>query len=136
MLITKMIKVCTDNLSRLCHSSRSKIVSGRMRIWSVMYGRLLGYGFIAARRLELSDQLRSGHPRVGTLQQDRDVTATHLRNRFQPATVSAGTIPRLRRISPGTVRNHFREHALCARRPTLRPYTVLNLVIFKRLAPC
>ena len=43
---------------------------------------------------------------------------THLWNIFQPATVTSGTIPGLRRISSGTVQNCLHEQSLCARRPT------------------
>ena len=44
-----------------------------------------------------------------------------MRNRFQPATVTAGTIIGLRTIRSGTVRNRLREQGLRARRPAVRP---------------
>ena len=45
---------------------------------------------------------------------------THLRNRFQTASVTARTIPGLRRIHPRTVRNRLPEHYIHPRRPCVR----------------
>ena len=99
--------------------------------------RLLGCGCTATKRLGsfLTDPaVRS--PRRTTRQQDRyyietSVIVTHLRNRFQPATVTAGTVPGLGRIRsglPGTV--------CVTNKPTSKTscyssHTTLNLVIFQ-----
>ena len=56
-----------------------------------------------------SDRPRSGRPRVTSQRQDQYIRVTHLRNRFQTASVTARTIPGLRRIHPRTVRNRLRE---------------------------
>ena len=49
--------------------------------------------------------------------QDQYIRVTHLHNRFQTASVTAWTIPGLRRIHPRTVLNHLREHHICPHRP-------------------
>ena len=64
-----------------------------------------------------SDRPRSGRPRVTSQRQDQYIRVTHLRNRFQTASVTARTIPGLRRIHPRTVRNPLREHHIRPRRP-------------------
>ena len=51
----------------------------------------------------VSDLPRVGCPRLTTWQQNRYVTLTHLQSRFQLATVTASTIPGLRKISSGTI---------------------------------
>ena len=68
----------------------------------------------------VADLQRSGRPRVTTPQQDRFIVVRHLRNRFQPSTVTARTIRGLRRITSNTVRNRLRERGLRARRPARR----------------
>ncbi|KAK7116251.1 hypothetical protein V1264_001967 [Littorina saxatilis] len=55
------------------------------------------------------DLPRQGRPRVTNPQQDRFIRVQHLRNRFHPATVTARTIPGLRRICP-RVMNRLKEH--------------------------
>ena len=55
----------------------------------------------------VSDPPRSARPRVTTQHQDRYITVTHRRSRFQPATVTAGTVPGLKRMSSGTVPEPF-----------------------------
>ena len=67
-----------------------------------------------------SDRPRSGRPRVTSQRRDQYIRVTHLRNRFQTASVTARTIPGLRRIHPTTVRNRLREHHICPRRPCVR----------------
>ena len=64
----------------------------------------------------VADLQRSGRPRVTTPQQDRFIILRHLWNRFQPSTVTARTIPGLRRITS----NRLRERGLRARRPARR----------------
>ena len=62
----------------------------------------------------VSDLPRTWSPRKTTRQQDCSITLTHMRNfRCQPATVTAGTILRLRRICSGTIRNRLREKRVC-----------------------
>ena len=73
----------------------------------------------------VADLQRSGRPRVTTPQQDRFIVLRHLRNRFQPSTVTARTIPGLRRITSNTVRNRLGERGLRARR-TARRLTLLQ----------
>lgn len=63
----------------------------------------------------------SGRPWVMSHQQDNHIRLTHLRNRFQTATLTARSIPGLRPISPRTVRNHLCEFNICPRRPAIRP---------------
>ena len=67
-----------------------------------------------------SDRPRSGRPRVTSQGQDQYIRVTHLRNRFQTASVTARTIPGLRRIHPRTVRNRLRQHHIRPRRPCVR----------------
>ena len=62
-----------------------------------------------------NDLPRRGRPRVTARGQDRYITNTHLRNRFQTATATAGL--HNNRISAQTVRNGLRENGLHARRP-------------------
>src|ERR1700729_3476231 len=54
-------------------------------------------------------------------EQDVYIVLSHLRNRRLPATITAGTIPGLRRISSDTVRRRLRESGLRARHPAIRP---------------
>ena len=70
------------------------------------------------------DRPRSGRPRVTSRRQDNFIRTTHLRNRFQPASVTSRSIPRLRRISPRTVRNRLREARIRPRRPAIRPVSL------------
>lgn len=67
------------------------------------------------------DLPRSGRPRVTSVRQDNHIRLMHLRNRLQPATLTARTIPGLRPISSRTVRNRLREHNIRPRRPAIRP---------------
>ena len=67
-----------------------------------------------------SDRPRPGRPRVTSQRQDQYIRVTHLRNRFQMASVTARTIPGLRRIRPRTVHNRLREHHIRLRRPCVR----------------
>ena len=50
-----------------------------------------------------SDRPLSGRPHVTSQRQDQYIRVKHLRNRFQTASVTARTIPGLRRIHPRTV---------------------------------
>lgn len=65
------------------------------------------------------DAPRSGRPKATTPRQDRMITLTHLRNRFQPATVTA----RQFHVSGQTIRNRLRSNRrkIRARRPYKRP---------------
>ena len=67
------------------------------------------------------DQPRSGRPRVTTRRQDNHIRLVHLRNRFRTSSLTACSIPGLRRISSRTVRNRLRELNIRARRPAIRP---------------
>ena len=67
------------------------------------------------------DRPRSGRPRVTTPRQDNWIRTTHLRNRFQPATITARTIPGLRRLSAQTIRRRLRHFGIVPRRPARRP---------------
>ena len=67
------------------------------------------------------DRPRSGRPRVTSHQQDNYIRLTHLRNRFQTASLTSRNIPGLRNIHPRTVRNRLREHGIRPRRPAIRP---------------
>ena len=69
----------------------------------------------------VADLPRRGSPRVTSARQDRYIVSSHLRNRLLPATITAGNIPGLRRISADTVRRRLRENNLRARRPAVRP---------------
>ena len=60
---------------------------------------------------------RSGRPRVTTQAQDRYIRVTHLRNRFQSASVTARALPGDRHISAQTVRNRLHTAGLHAYRP-------------------
>lgn len=75
------------------------------------------------------DPPRSARPRVTTQHQDRYITVTHRRNRFLPATVTAGTVPGLKRMSSGTIRNRLKEQGQRARLPAVRPHTVLSFFL-------
>ena len=72
------------------------------------------------------DHPRSGRPRVTNNRQDNWIRTTHLRNRFQPATVTARSIPGLRRTSSQTVRRRLRCAGIVARRPARRPILTGN----------
>ena len=65
------------------------------------------------------DAPRSGRPKATTPRQDRMITLTHLRNRFQPATVTA----RQFHVSGQTIRNRLRRNRrkIRARRPYRGP---------------
>ena len=65
------------------------------------------------------DRSRGGRPRVTTHDQERYIRNTHLRNRFQTATITAAKThcTHNNSISAQTVRNHLREGGLSARRP-------------------
>ena len=62
---------------------------------------------MTALRFETKDET-SDIPGLPAGTQDRYITLTHLRNRFQPTTVTAGTIPDLRSI----ICNRLREQGL------------------------
>ena len=70
---------------------------------------------------QVRDRPRSGQPPVTTRRQDNWIRQVHLRNRFQPASTTAATIPGLRRISAQTVRRRLRRFGIVARRPARRP---------------
>lgn len=78
------------------------------------------------QRGNVRDLPRPGRPRVTSIRQDNYIRLTHLRNRFQPATLTARTIPGLRPISGRTVRNRLREHSITPRRPAIRPTLLLR----------
>ena len=65
----------------------------------------------------VQDRQRSGRPRVTSRRQDNYIRTSHLRNRFQSASLTARSIPGHRRISPRTVRNRLREANIRPRRP-------------------
>ena len=67
-----------------------------------------------------SDRPRSGRPHVTSQMQDQYIRVTHLRNRFQRASVTARTILGLHHIHPRTVRNRLLEHHIRPRRPCVR----------------
>lgn len=67
------------------------------------------------------DQPRTGRPRVTSQRQDNHIRLVHLRNRFQTSSLTARTIPGLRRISSRTIRNRLRRHNIRPRRPAIRP---------------
>ena len=81
------------------------------------------------------DRQRSGRPRVTSRRQDNYIRTSHLRNRFQSASLTARSIPGHRRISPRTVRNRLREANIRPRRPAIRP-TLLQRHRVARLAWC
>ena len=68
-----------------------------------------------------SEVPRSGRPRVTSIRLDNHIRLIHLRNRFQPAALTARTIPGLRPIRSRTVRNRLCEHNIHPRRPAIRP---------------
>jgi len=80
-----------------------------------------------AKRFEatgsVSDRPRPGRSRVTTPNQDRMIVLQHLRDRFQPATVTAAVTPGLHnpRISADTVRRRLRSQGLQAQRPVRGP---------------
>ena len=67
-----------------------------------------------------SDRPRFGRPCVTSQRQDQYIIVTHLRNRFETASVTTRTIPELCRIHPRTVRNILREHHIRPRPPCVR----------------
>ena len=67
------------------------------------------------------DRPRSGRPRVTSNRQDTYIRVVRLRDRLRTATLTARSIPGLRRINPRTVRNRLRERGIRPRRPALRP---------------
>lgn len=67
------------------------------------------------------DRPRPGRPRVTSRRQDNHIRLVHLRNRFQSSSLTARTIPGLRRISSRTVRNRLRQRNIRPRRPAVRP---------------
>ena len=60
------------------------------------------------------DWPRSGRPRVTSIRQDTFIRVVHLRERLRTASLTARSIPGLRRISPQTVRKRLRA-------PGIRP---------------
>lgn len=90
---------------------RFNVQRSTLRVW---WARFQGTGSV-------SDLPGRGRGRVTTARQDRFILLTHLRNRFQPATVTAREIPGARRISDSTVRRRLRENDLQCRRPAVRP---------------
>ena len=67
------------------------------------------------------DRPRSGRPRVRSNRQDMYIRVVHLRDRLRAATLTARSIPGLRRISPRTVRNRLHARGIQLRRPAIRP---------------
>ncbi|XP_053384473.1 uncharacterized protein LOC128550131 [Mercenaria mercenaria] len=67
-----------------------------------------------------SDRPRSGRPRVTTQADDNFIKMTSLRNRFQPATVTAATLPG-RQVSADTIRRRLRMYGIRPRRPYRGP---------------
>ena len=63
------------------------------------------------------DRPRSGRPRVTSPQEDRFIRLSHLRHRFQPANLTAATLPGRQgnRISAQTVRRRLHAHGLRSR---------------------
>ena len=67
------------------------------------------------------DRLRSGRPHVTSNHQDTYIRVVHLRDQFRTATLTARSIPGLRRISPRTIRNRLHERGIRPWRPAIRP---------------
>ena len=67
------------------------------------------------------DYPRPGAPLVKSRLQDNHIRLTHLRNRFQSASLTARTIPGHQIINPRTVRNRLRAVNIRPRRPAIRP---------------
>ena len=67
------------------------------------------------------DRPRSERPRVTSNRQDMYIRVVHLRDRLRTATLTARSIPGLRRISPRMVRNRLGERGIRPRRPAIRP---------------
>ena len=67
------------------------------------------------------DRPRSGRPRVQSKGQDTYIWVVHLRDRLRTATLTARSIPGLRRISPRTTHNRLREQSIRPRRPSIHP---------------
>ena len=69
------------------------------------------------------DRPRTGRPRVTTPNQDRVIRLTHLRDRFQSATQTEGTIQGRHnpRLSAKTVLRRLREHNIRPRRAFVGP---------------
>ena len=63
----------------------------------------------------------SGRLRVTSNGQDTYIWVVHLRDRLRTATLTARSIPGLRRISTRTVRNRLRERGIRLRRLAIRP---------------
>ena len=55
------------------------------------------------------DQPRSGHPHVTSNRQDTYIRVVHLHDRLRTATLTARSIPGLRRVSPRLVRNRLHD---------------------------
>jgi len=97
---------------------------------SFQTARLLGVNKSSIKRLarkyrqtgSVRDLQRQPRPRVTTPAQDRHIRVLHLRNRFRPATETAGTTVgnHGRPISPPTVRSRLRERQIRARRPAVK----------------
>ena len=66
------------------------------------------------------DYPRPGALRVTSRLQDNHIRLTHLRNRFQSASLTARTIPGHQIINPRTVRNRLRAVNIRPRRPAIR----------------
>ena len=64
-----------------------------------------------------------------SLRQDQYIRVTHLRNRTQTDSVTAGTIPALRLILLRTVRKRLREHHIRPRRPCLRTLALPHPIV-------
>ena len=68
----------------------------------------------------IRDRQCSGRPRVTPRQQDNHVRLVHLRDRFQPSSLTARSIRGLRPISSRTVGNILRDRHIRPRRPLLQ----------------
>ena len=67
------------------------------------------------------DRPRSGCPHVKSNRQDTYIRVVHLRDRLRTATLTARSIPDLRRISPRMLRNLLHEQRIRPRCPAVRP---------------
>ena len=80
------------------------------------------------------DWPRSGRPRVTSNHQDTYIRVVQLHDRLRTATLTARSIPGLRRISPRTERNRLRERGIQPRRPAIHVLFSSN-VIMKHISP-
>ncbi len=110
----KHTKICLTDMPRLSQAQRNQAI-GMLRagVAPVAVSRVFGCSRITIFNLitrmqqtgDVADRPRAGRPRVTTLRQDRAIRLTHLRDRFQPATVTA----RQYRVSGQTIRNRLKR---------------------------